>query len=82
MSTVERLSGDYNRGYLQALLDLSETMPMLCEDLRHYRISLRPGRIAEMLKLYLQHRMDLREQRGFLRWNAVEKAFEWFYPKD
>lgn len=75
-----RLSGDFNRGYLRALLDLSETMPPLCDDLLRCRIPLRTKRIREMLGMYLKCREQLREQRGFLRWNVKEKEFEWFDP--
>ena len=76
---IERLSGEYNRGYTNAIQDLIEIFQYVQSDLKHHHKNLTPKLSAELLSCCLTNREKLRDHwNGFIRWNCVKNAFEYF----
>lgn len=83
VSGIPVLSGDFNRGYTKAIMDVSEVFSYIQDDLRHHHKNLTAKNASELLKCILQHREQLREQhlsggKGFIRYNGKTQKFEWF----
>lgn len=80
---LERLSGDYNRGYTAALTDFQRILKYIEPDLKHHK---KPANIKTMMALVnccINNREKLREHRdGFIRYNGQLKDFEWFSGND
>ena len=76
---MERLSGDYIRGYTKAIQDITEIFEYIQEDLNHHKKRF-SGKIAlDLLKVILENREAIRERRkGFIRWNGQKEGFEYF----
>ena len=75
---MERLSGDYIRGYTKAIQDIQETVDSVAD----YK-KLNNKSIKELLECVLKNRAELRENRnGFIRWNVALKKFEWYKCKE
>lgn len=77
------LSGDFNRGYTKAIMDIAGVFSYIQSDLRHHHKNLTVKSATELLECILQHREQLREQhlsggKGFIRYNGKEQKFEWF----
>lgn len=75
---LERLSGDYNRGYTRAIQDIQEIFAYSQEDLRRHHKSLSYRLSLALLRCCLENREKLRERRGgFIRFNEQAQGFEW-----
>ena len=76
---MERLSGDYIRGYTKAIQDITEIFEYIQEDLKHHKKQF-SGKIAlDLLKVILENREAIRERwNGFIRWNSRKNGFEFF----
>lgn len=77
------LSGDFNRGYTKAIMDVAEVFSYIQDDLKHHHKNLTAKSANELLECILQNRAQLREQhlsggRGFIRYNGKTQKFEWF----
>lgn len=75
------LSGDFNRGYTKAIMDVMEVFSYIQPDLKHHHKNLTAKTTSELLESILQNREHLREQHlsggeGFIRYNG--EKFEWF----
>ena len=76
---VERLSGDYNRGYTKAITDIQEIFEYVKPDLKHHHKSMSFKIADDLLKTILENRMNIRDNmNGFIRWNGNENTFEYF----
>lgn len=88
MVEIERLSGDYIRGYTKAIQDISEIFEYIQTDLKFYHRNLNGKLSIMLLKTILESRERIRERiknssgdrkhEGFIRWNCNKKEFEWF----
>lgn len=85
ISGLPRLSGDYNRGYTQAIQDIQEIFRYIVPDLKHHHKSLNAKLSSELLQCILENRDKLRDQKfllvknqGFIRWNGSLNQFEYF----
>jgi hypothetical protein len=76
---MERLSGDYIRGYTKAIQDITEVFTYIVPDLKHHHLSMNSKQSLKLLKAILENREQLRDDwRGFIRYNGVINDFEWF----
>lgn len=76
---LERLSGDYNRGYTKAIQDMQEIFAYIQPDLKHHHKNLNGKLSLALLACCLENRERLRERRGgFIRFNGQSQKFEWF----
>lgn len=76
---IERLSGDYNRGYTKAIQDIIEIVDYIQADLNYHKKRFSAKLAQELLKSVLENREPIREQReGFIRWNTKKNDFEYF----
>lgn len=76
---IERLSGEYNRGYTQAIQDITEVFKYIQPDLKYHHKNLTGKLSIALLNTILDNREKIREKRnGFIRWNCIKKEFEWF----
>lgn len=88
MVEIERLSGDYIRGYTKAIQDISEIFEYIRTDLKFHHKNLNGKLSIMLLKTILENRERIRERiknakgdrkhEGFIRWNCNKKEFEWF----
>lgn len=80
---MERLSGDYNRGYTKAIKDIEDVFVYVQEDLTMHKKRFNFKLIVRLLELFLNNRENFRENRdGFIRWNTKENNLEFFNPKE
>ncbi len=80
---IERLSGDFIRGYTRAIQDVIDIFEYIEPDLKHHRKGMTRKLAIELLKVVLAERESIREQRsGFIRWNNTLKKFEFFNGKE
>lgn len=76
---IEKLSGDFIRGYTKAIQDISEVFDYVNNDLKCHKKRLNDKLAKELLKCILENRENIREDKnGFIRWNCVINKFEWF----
>lgn len=76
---MERLSGEYIRGYTKAILDITEVFRYIQPDLKHHHKSLNGKLAIELLRVILENREALREDwNGFIRYNGNTKEFEFY----
>lgn len=79
---IERLSGEYNRGYTKAIQDIIEIFDYVNTDLNYHHARYNIKNIKLLLKCILENRESIREHRkGFIRYNHNIKDFEWFKEK-
>lgn len=88
MIKIERLSGDYIRGYTKAIQDVMEIFEYIQPDLKIHHKNMNGKLSIMLLKTILENREEIRERicisggdvkrEGFIRWNCSEKKFEWF----
>ena len=77
MGDIERLSGEYNRGYRQAIMDVQDVFEYIEDDLACHKKRLNMKLTKELLKCILINREAIREKRNmFIRWNPRENNFE------
>lgn len=78
---VERLSGEYNRGYTKAIMDMQEVFDYVNDDLVGHKKRMNYKLAKELLGCCLTNRERLRESmNGFIRWNGKDNKFEFFEP--
>lgn len=78
---MEKLSGEYNRGFTQGLLAVQEVFKYIQPDLAHHKKRLTPKLIDELLKCCIDNRENLRESvNGFIRYNGKTSSFEFYEP--
>ena len=77
----EYLDGRYIRGYTQALLDVEDVVNYISWDIKHHKRTFNQYIFLEIIKVMIEHRMDIREKRdGFIRCNGFGKdmKIEWW----
>lgn len=78
---IERLSGDYNRGYTKAIQDVAEVFKYIIPDLKLHHMNLNAKSSLRLLQVILENREKIRDDwDGFIRYNGIKKDFEWFKP--
>lgn len=76
---MDRLSGDFNRGYTKAIQDVIEVFDYIQPDLKHHHKNLSAKVSVQLLNTILKERANIRDDfDGFIRWNCVKNEFEWF----
>lgn len=80
---IEKLSGDYIRGYTKAIQDITEVFRYIIPDLRHHHMNLNAKNSLRLLQVILENREQVRDNwNGFIRYNGVTKDFEWYQIND
>ena len=76
---IERLSGDFIRGYTKAIQDVQKVFEYINYDLKSHKKRMNDKLAKELLQCILENRENIREDfDGFIRWNCVENKFEWY----
>lgn len=76
---MEKLSGDFNRGYTKAIMDTIKIFNSIESDLKHRHKSLTHKLSLELLNCILKNREAIREGRsGFIRYNGSNDEFEFY----
>lgn len=76
---MERLSGEFNRGYTKAIKDIEDVFCYVQEDLTRRKKRFNYKLIVRLLELFLRHRENFRENRdGFIKWNTKLNNLEFF----
>ena len=75
-------NADWIQGYTQAIQDIQEMLPGLVFDFKCHKKSFGVKRMNEYLERFLEHRAELREGLGFLRYNSQLDKIEYFYNPD
>ena len=76
---MERLSGDYIRGYTKAIVDITEIFGYMEDDLKYHHKRLNWKLAMQLLKAILENREKIREGvGGFVRFNGKLNNFEFF----
>ena len=83
ISGLERLSGDYIKGYTKAIQDIQVVFDYVSDDLTHHKKRLNQKMAKELLACILENRANIRDfdSTGFIRWNCITNKFEWFNTK-
>lgn len=82
---LERLSGEYNRGYTKAIQDIIEIFEYVNFEIVNVRKKRMNYKTAmKLLKTILSERMNIRDRigNGFIRWNVQKQDFEYFQRSD
>lgn len=75
---LERLSGEYIRGYTKAIQDIQEVFTYIQQDLKGHHRNINGKLSLALLACCLENREKLREHREvFIRFNGQSKIFEW-----
>ena len=73
------LSGEFNRGYTAALMDVKEILKCIESDLRYHHKSLSFKTANQLISCVIENREKIRENMdGFFRWNKQLNNFEWY----
>ena len=76
---IERLSGDYIRGYTKAIQDVTKVFEYIIPDLNYHHMNLNAKRSLRLLQIILEHREKIRDGwNGFIRYNGKLKDFEYY----
>ena len=79
MQQLERLSGDYNRGYTRAIQDIIEIFGYIQPDLEHHHKRMNQKLAIQLLNTILKERAKIRVfSGGFIRFNGQLNGFEYF----
>ncbi len=80
---MDRLSGDWNRGYTRAIQDIIEIFNYIQDDLKHHKKGFSQKTAKRLLEVILQERANLRDHigNGFIRYNGQLQEFEYYMPK-
>lgn len=79
---MERLSGDFNRGYTKAIQDMETVFNYVQNDLSSRKKKFNFKLIIRLLQLFLKYRENFRENgSGFIRWNLQMNDLEYYTPK-
>ena len=80
---LERLSGEYNRGYTKGIQDIIEVFDYIQGDLKHHKKRLTEKLAKDLLKCCLENRERLRESvNGFIRYNGKTEQFEFYENRE
>lgn len=82
---LDKLSGDYNRGYTKAIQDIIEIVNYIEPDLAYHKKRLNYKMTKQLLQIILQEREKIRERINdcFIRWNGQKSEFElWWRGKE
>lgn len=74
----DTMNGFWIRGYTQAIMDMQEQFNGVVFDLSHYKKRPTEKLFQSFLKTFLENRANLREQRGFLRYNKLHDGIEYY----
>lgn len=75
---IERLSGEYIRGYTKAVRDIADIFEYIHPDMVHHRKQMNHNRAAQLMKVILKNREQIRDGwSGFIRFNRQLDDFEW-----
>lgn len=77
----DTMNGFWIRGYTQAIMDMQEQFNGVVFDLGHYKKRPTEKLFQSFLKTFLDNRANLREQRGFLRYNKLLDDIEYYEPR-
>lgn len=76
---LQRLSGEYIRGYTKAIIDIEKVLKNVQNNLVSHRKRLNFKVAMQTLKLFLENRKNFRENcDGFIRWNVQKNELEQF----
>lgn len=79
---MERLSGDYVKGYTRAIQDVTEIFEYVQDDLNCHNKRWSGKLIMQLLAVILENREKIREKLdGFIRFNTKLNIFEYFKNK-
>lgn len=79
---MEKLSGEYIRGYTKAIKDIEDVFVYVQEDLTRNKKRFNYKLIIRLLELFLQYRENFRENGdGFIRWNRKKDNLEFYKPE-
>ena len=86
MNGFEKLSGEYNRAYTEAIQDIIEVFEIVNRDLAHNNMRMNYLWVQKILKCCLENREKLREDRnGFIRTEKSESGkrdiVRWYSPE-
>lgn len=79
---MERIIEGFSQGYTRAMLDLIEHMPFVLDDMKRCKAKINKNSMMAMMKLFCEHRHDLRDGRGLMRWNNGRGELEWYIRGD
>ena len=82
MAMFDPMNGDCIAGYTKAICDIREIFKYIQGDLKHHHKLMGPKMVDKLLGTILDWRREIREDRGFIRWNDKKEAFEWFPGKE
>lgn len=77
---IERLSGEYNRGYTKAIQDIIEIFEYVNNELTFRKKRMNYKLAMQLLKTILSERQNIRDRigDGFIRWSIQKQDFEYF----
>lgn len=77
---IERLSGDYNRGYTKAIQDIIKIFEYVNNELTFRKKRMNYKLAMQLLKTILSERQNIRDRigDGFIRWSIQKQDFEYF----
>lgn len=79
----ERLSGDYVRGYTMAIMDTQQVFRSIGPEMKAQKKQFSHKNAMELLDCILANREKVRERRrGFIRYNALKKGFEFYEGRE
>ena len=79
---MEQIIEGFSQGYTRAMLDLIKHMPFVLDDMKRCKARINKKSMMAMMNLFLEHRHDLRDGRGFMRWNLKRNELEWFIREE
>lgn len=75
ISGLPRLSGDFNKGYMKAIKDITDAFVYINEDLQHHKMRMNYKWAEKILKCCLENREKLRDDwNGFIRTEKSESG--------
>ena len=82
-SGIERLSGDFVRGYTKAIQSIIKIFEYVNDELTYRKKRMNYKLAMKLLKTILTERENIREERdGSIRWNIQKEDFEFYQRKD
>lgn len=82
MSLFDCTNADCIAGYTRAIQDVTEIIDDAYMEMNYHHLRLTRPLMKKLLHTILENRALLRERRdGFIRWNVVEKHWEYYTPK-
>lgn len=76
---MDRLSGDFNKGYTHAIMDVCKIFNNVQSDLTHHHKSMTYNVAMKLLACILKNRERIRESKsGFIRYNGQKDDFEFY----